>query len=92
MRHNRHSGLVAVLVLAVGLTAGACGSGTSSHKAGTGTTATTPVPSATTAPASGSGVVTASDLKPIDDATSQLDNELGNADQGLNATEGDPTQ
>ena len=91
MRFHRPPVLLAGVVLAAALAMGAC-SGGSSHQASTGTTATAPATSATTAPASGSGVVTASDLKPIDDATSQLDNELGNTDQGLNATEGDPSQ
>jgi hypothetical protein len=90
MRFHRPPVLLAGLVLAAALAIGACGGG--SHQAGTATTATTPATPATTAPASGSGVVTASDLKPVDDATSQLDNELGSADQGLNATEGDPSQ
>jgi hypothetical protein len=34
----------------------------------------------------------AADLQGVDSATSQLDQELSGADQGLNATEGDPTQ
>jgi hypothetical protein len=91
MRLHRPPVLPAGVVLAAALAIGACGGG-SSHQAGTGTTATTAATQATTAPASGSGVVTASDLKPIDDATSQLDNELGTADRGLDATEGDPSQ
>jgi len=89
MRFHRAPALLAGVVLVAGLVAGACG-GDSGNRA---TTATTSAPSATTVPAgSGQAAVTASDLKPVDDATSQLDKELGSADQGLNATEGDPTQ
>jgi hypothetical protein len=92
MRSQRPSALLAGIVLATGLVAGACGGG-SSNRATTGTTSA-PSPSATPAAPSGSGqgAVTSSDLKPIDDATKQLDSELGSADQGLNTTEGDPTQ
>ncbi|MCU1448811.1 MAG: hypothetical protein JWP02_981 [Acidimicrobiales bacterium] len=85
MRPNRRSGLVAVLVLAAGLTAGACG-GSGTHRA---TTASTPAAVPNAAAESGPA---AADLTGVDNATAQLDQELSGADQGLDANEGDPTQ
>jgi hypothetical protein len=85
MRTKRGAALAAAVTLTVGLAVGACGGG-GSHRA-----TTAPTPTAVPNAAAESGPA-AADLQPVDDFAAQSDAELSAADQGLSATEADPTQ
>ena len=90
MTRHRPAALAAV-ALSAGILLGACGGGGGDHRASSGSPSSQQPADTTTAAPSGPSV-SAADLKAIDDGTSQLDQQLTGADQGINGDEPDPSQ